>query len=300
MIARLPLDAGAAFAPPPLEDRDFARFQALVYGEAGIHLTAAKKALLVGRLSKRLRELGVDSYAAYYERVLADPAERVQMLDRITTNETHFFREPRHFRFLVDQVFPQWKAEADAGRRPRRLRIWSAGCSTGEEPYSIAMALLDAFPAGSGWDLQVLGTDLSTRVLARARAAVWPIAQAEEIPEADRKAHMLRGVGRQEGLMKAGPELRGLVRLDRLNLAGDAWPRLGPFDAVFCRNVLIYFDAPTKERVVGRLLERVEVGGYLFVGHAESLSGMPHAVRTPQATIYVRGGAVAQASGGAR
>ena len=271
--------------PPalPVSDEEFARFQALVNREAGIWLAPVKKALLVGRLARRLRELGIASYGAYYERVMADAAERVRMLDAICTNETHFFREPRHFEFLAERIYPAWRAEADAGRRARRIRVWSAACSTGEEPYTLAMSLLSAFP--SGWDLEVLATDLSTKVLDRATAGVWPIEKAKEIPQPHLKAFMLKGYGAQEGLMKAGPELRAIVRFARVNLVGEPWPA-GPFDLVFCRNVLIYFDRATKVRVVERLLERIAPAGFLFLGHAESLGGFTARARAVVPTIY--------------
>ncbi len=242
-----------------------------------------KKALLVGRLARRLRELGIASFGAYYERVADDEAERIRMLDAICTNETHFFREPRHFEFLEDRVYPAWRAEADAGRRARRARVWSAACSTGEEPYSIAMSLLRAFP--SGWELEVLASDLSTRVLDRASAGIWPIEKAKEIPQEHLKAFMLKGYGAQEGLMKAGPEVRAIVRFARVNLVGEPWPA-GPFDLVFCRNVLIYFDRAAKIRVVERLLERLDPAGYLFLGHAASLGGFTTRARPVVPTIY--------------
>ncbi|HEU4385036.1 MAG TPA: protein-glutamate O-methyltransferase CheR [Anaeromyxobacteraceae bacterium] len=276
-------------SPPPSQligDRDFGLFQGLVHREAGIWLSPVKKALLVGRLAKRLRALGLEGWRGYFERVEADPAERVRMLDCLCTNETHFFREPRHFEFLATRIFPRWQAEAEAGRRARRARLWSAACSTGEEPYSLAMTLLSAFPPGSGWDLEVLASDLSTRVLERAQAAVWPLEKSAEIPAAHLRAWMLRGMGPQEGLMKAGPEIRSLVRFQRLNLNDRGWPGLGRFDLVFCRNVLIYFDPPTKERVVGHLLEHLAPDGHLFLGHAESLSGMAHRVRAVLPTVY--------------
>ncbi len=268
---------------PRVSDRDFARFQGLINREAGIWLAPVKKALLAGRLARRLRAVGIDSYREYFERVEADKVERIRMLDAICTNETHFFREPRHFEFLAQRVFPVWRDEADAGRRERHIRVWSAACSTGEEPYSLAMALLTAFP--SGWHLEMLGSDLSTRVLERAETALWPIEKAKEIPERYRKAFMLRGYGAQEGLMKAGPEIRALVRFARVNLAGDRWPA-GPFDLVFCRNVLIYFDRVTKLRVVERLLERLDPRGLLFLGHAESLGGFTEKARPVVANIY--------------
>ncbi len=280
-------DVAIAASPPALSvsDAEFARYQTLVNREAGIWLAPVKKALLVGRLARRLRELGIASYGAYYERVADDAAERIRMLDAICTNETHFFREPRHFEFLEERVYPAWRAEADAGRRPRRVRVWSAACSTGEEPYTIAMSLLSAF--ASGWELEVLGSDLSTKVLDRASAGIWPIEKAKEIPEERLKAFMLKGFGAQEGLMKAGPELRAVVRVARVNLVGDAWPP-GPFDLVFCRNVLIYFDRATKRRVVDRLVERLDARGYLFLGHAESLGGFATSARPVMPTVYAR------------
>ncbi|WP_242392348.1 CheR family methyltransferase [Anaeromyxobacter oryzisoli] len=265
-----------------VSDRDFARFQRLINDEAGIWLAPVKKALLVGRLARRLRELGTTSFGEYFELVAANEAERIRMLDAICTNETHFFREPRHFEFLCDRIFPAWRAEADAGTRPRRLRVWSAACSTGEEPYTLAMTLLSSF---QGWDLEILATDLSTKVLARAQAAVFPLEKAREIPEAYLKAYMLKGYGGQEGLMKAGPEIRQLVRFSRLNLTHDH-PALGRFDVIFCRNVLIYFDKETKGKVVHRLLDHLQPDGYLFLGHAESLGGFTTRAKAVLPTVY--------------
>jgi chemotaxis protein methyltransferase CheR len=267
-----------------VSDRDFLRFQALIHREAGIWLAPVKKALLVGRLARRLRELGLVSYGDYFERVVEDEAEKIRMLDAICTNETHFFREPRHFEFLAERIFPAWRADADAGRRPRRIRVWSAACSTGEEPYTIAMMLLSAFPAG--WELEVLASDLSTKVLDRAAAGVWPLEKSKEIPEEHLKAFMLRGYGAQEGLMKAGPEIRGIVRFARVNLVGDDWPAGPPFDLVFCRNVLIYFERQAKITVVERLVDRLAPQGYLFLGHAESLGGFTTKARPVLPTVY--------------
>ncbi len=267
-----------------VSDRDFLRFQALIHEEAGIWLAPVKKALLVGRLAKRLRELELDSYGDYYDRVVDDEAEQIRMIDAICTNETHFFREPRHFDFLAERVFPAWREEAEAGLRPRRVRAWSAACSTGEEPYTLAMMLLSAFP--TGWELDVLASDLSTKVLERAAAGVWPIEKASEIPEPHLKTFMLRGFGAQDGLMKAGPEIRAVVRFARVNLVGDDWPGGPPFDLVFCRNVLIYFERRAKITVVERLLERLDPRGYLFLGHAESLGGFTTAARPALPTVY--------------
>jgi chemotaxis protein methyltransferase CheR len=270
-----------------ISDRDFALYQALVNREAGIWLSPVKKALLVGRLARRLRELGITSYAEYYERVTSDPMERTKMVDAICTNETHFFREPRHWEYLAGVVYPAWQEQATAGQRERRVRVWSAACSSGEEPYSIAMSLLTAFP--SGWALEVLATDLSTKILDRARAATWPLGKAAEIPEPYLKAFMLKGFGSYEGTMRAGPEIRALIKFQQLNLNGDDWPPAASFDLVFCRNVLIYFDRVTKERVVSRLLDRLTPTGHLFLGHAESLGGFTDRVRTVIPTVYQLG-----------
>jgi chemotaxis protein methyltransferase CheR len=279
-----PAQQGAiASALAAVSDRDFARYQAFINAEAGIWLAPVKKALLVGRLARRLRELGLTSYAEYFELVVSSEAEKVRMLDAICTNETHFFREPRHFEYLADRLFPAWRAEADQGHRPRRLRIWSAACSTGEEPYSLAMTALGALP---GWDVEILASDLSTKVLARAEAALWPLEKSREIPEAYLKAFMLKGYGSQEGLMKAGPEIRALVRFSRLNLKHE-WPTIGQFDLVFCRNVLIYFDRETKAKVVNGLLDRLLPQGHLFLGHAESLGGFTSRAKAVLPTVYV-------------
>jgi chemotaxis protein methyltransferase CheR len=268
----------------PIATRVFRQFQRLVLEEAGISLTDAKRALLVGRLSRRLRELGLASYGDYLARVVEDDEERVRMLDAIATNETRFFREPRQLEFLRDEVFPRWAREGAEGARPRRVRVWSAGCATGEEAYSLAMLLLSVF--GPGWDLGILATDLSTKALAKARAAVWPVERAAQIPEPYRKAYMLRGTGPEAGRMKAGPELRALVDFRRLNLAAERWETEGPFDVLLCRNVLIYFDADGKRLVIARLLDRLAPGGYFLVGHAESLNGLSDRVRPARPSVY--------------
>ena len=265
--------------------REFRLFQGLIQREAGIHLSDAKKVLVEGRLARRLRDLGVD-FGAYYGLVESDPQERVRMLDCICTNETHFFREPRQFEFLENQVFPEWRARAEAGGMARRVRVWSAGCSTGEEPYSVAMAFLASFPPSSGWEIDIVATDLSTRVLERAQAALWTIDKAKEIPGGYLKAFMLRGTGPEEGRMKAGPLVRSRVRFHRLNLNAEPFTFAGRFDLVFCRNVLIYFDAASKARVVGRLLDRLDPQGYLLLGHAETVTGLNARTRSVGPTVY--------------
>jgi len=275
-------------ALPPITEQEFSRFQKLIYSAAGIHLAPHKRALLEARLSKHIRELGLDSFDAYYQHVVtADPGdELVRMLDRVSTNETCFFREPRQFEFLEQQIFDEWRENAAAGLKPKRLRLWSAGCSSGEEAYSIAMLLLDHFPRHNSWDVKILATDLSTRALDKAEDAVWPIAKAREIPEKYLKRYMLRGTGSQNGMMKAGAEIRSLIHFERLNLNDQRYPVAGRFDAIFCRNVLIYFDTPSRTRVIDRLIDRLTPSGYLLVGHAESLSGMTDRAQHVMPTIY--------------
>jgi chemotaxis protein methyltransferase CheR len=271
---------------PPTE-KEFALFQSLIRKEAGINLSSAKKALLVGRLSRRLRELGLRSFGAYHRFVTEeDPSELTRMLDCICTNETQFFREPAQFEYLRDHVVPEWRGQAAAGARAKLARVWSAACSTGQEPYSLAMLLLDQLPPDTGWELEILATDLSTRALETAREATWPVSKASEIPPAYRQRFMLKGVRSQEGQTRAAPAIRNLVSFHRMNLSDESYPALGPFDAIFCRNVLIYFDAASKARVVNRLLDLLAPTGYLFLGHAESLNGLTDRARSVGPTIY--------------
>lgn len=270
----------------PITAREFNRFQGMIYREAGIHLAPCKEALLVGRLSRRLRELGIATFDAYWERVQEDAAERVRMLDAICTHETHFFREPRHFEYLEKEVLPRWREEAAAGRRTRRVRAWSAACSSGEEPFTLAMVLLEGLPAAEGWEVEVLATDLSTRVLERAREAIWPLEKKQAIPPRLLKKYMLKGTRSQEGTMAAGPELRAAVRFARVNLNDPRLPVPGGFDLVFCRNVLIYFDAVSRRAAVERLLGHLAPGGLFFVGHAESLSQVTGRARGVIPTVY--------------
>jgi len=269
-----------------LSQRDFRLFQRLVYREAGIHLSDVKRVLVEGRLSRRLRELELD-FRSYYTLVETDEQERIRLVDAISTNETHFFREPRQFEFLETRVYPDWEARAAASKMPRRVRVWSAACSTGEEPYSVAMSFLARFPPESGWEIEIVATDISTRVLERARAGLYDLDKSKEIPTRYLKSFMLKGRGAQQGRMKAGPEIRSVVRFARLNLNAESLVVPGSFDLILCRNVLIYFDAASKARVLDRLLERLDGRGYLLLGHAEAMVGMSARTRGVGPTVYV-------------
>jgi chemotaxis protein methyltransferase CheR len=270
----------------------FQKFQKLIYNETGIWLGSSKTALLCGRLFRRLRDLEITSLKNYYERVSQpdQEEERARMIDAITTNETRFFREPRQFDFLVQTVFPQWQAEAIRGVRPRRLRIWSAGCSSGEEPYTLAMLFASHFAAEDGWDVRLAATDISNRVLEKARRGIYPIAKQTELPKHLLHGFMLRGSSEHEGEMKVRVEIQRMIEFRRLNLNEETRLPEAPFDAIFCRNVLIYFDNVSKQRVVTNLERQLGADGFLFVGHAENLTNMSNELRSVESTIYVKAG----------
>lgn len=268
----------------PMSDREFRAFRDLVYRESGIHISEHKRELLTARLSRRIRTLGMLRFGQYLSLVEREAQERVEMLDRLVTNETRFFREPVQFSFLENEVLPRWTAEAAQRMRPRRVRVWSAGCSTGQEPYSIAMSLLAGL---EGWEIEVLATDLSGRALRQAIAGVWPVEKALEIPENYLKSYMLRGVRSQSGTMTANEALRAVIRFQRLNLHEEL-PELGTFDLIFCRNVLIYFDVASRTRAVTRILSRLSASGYLFLGHSESLLSSGLRLRPMAPSVYSR------------
>ncbi len=268
----------------------FQKFQKLIYAETGIWLGCSKTALLCGRLFRRLRALEITSLKTYYECV-SQPGqheERARMIDAITTNETRFFRESRQFEFLVQKVFSCWQAEAGRGLRPKRVRIWSAGCSSGEEPYTLAMLLARHLPADQGWDARILATDISNRVLEKARNGIYPIARSSELPKDLLHSFMLRGKAEREGEMKVKVEIQQMIDFRHLNLNDKPNLIEGPFDAIFCRNVLIYFDAASKQRVVENLVQHLIANGLLFVGHAENLASMTTQLRSLEPTIYTK------------
>ena len=284
---------GHAQSVTEISDDEFALFQSLICREAGIHLAASKKPMLISRLMRRVSALNLESFGDYYRLVINDRAEEmVRLLDAISTNETWFFRNPKHFSFVKDTLCPAWIAEAKEGRRPRRVTAWSAAASTGEEPFSLAMVLLDGLP---GWDVKILASDLSSRVLERAQAATFSMEKSGDIPGPYLKRYMLRGSGAQDGKMRAGSEIRNVVTFRRFNLNDEFWSveSEGPFDLVFCRNVLMYFEAGRRERVLRRIIKHLPPRGYLFLGDAEGLTGfegirmVAPAVHTPKTNPVV-------------
>ena len=287
-LTPIPASAGWQYRDP--SNSEFHEFATLVHDVAGIALNDSKRALVNRRLNARLRELGIESLGAYVELVRADEsgAEIVTLLDLIATNETHFFREKAHFDFLEARVFPTWIDEANAGARPRVIRAWSAACSTGQEPYSLAMQLLTFFPPEDGWKLEIEATDISTHVLEIARIGEWSVDKAAEVPEHYLHRYMLRGTGPRIGRMKAARVVRDAVQFSRMNLNDDVYPVQGMFDLIFCRNVLIYFSAERRAAVIERLTDRLNPEGLLFVGHAESLHAHRTRLRAMLPTVYAR------------
>jgi chemotaxis protein methyltransferase CheR len=278
-----------------LTEREFRRFRDLIEAETGIHLSDAKKPLLVGRFSRRLRALGLPTFSAYLDRVSSDGPELTEMIDLVCTNETSFFREGWQFDFLTDTLLPRWHALAAARRRPRRIRAWSAACSSGEEAYSLGMVLLDSCPPDRGWHVEILATDVSTRMLARAQLAVYTETRTRAVPPRFVE-RFLSAADCPAGSVRVTPEVRALVRFARVNLntAWDAVP--GAFDIVLCRNTLIYFSPETQRRLIDRLVDQLLPDGHLLVGHAESLGGLTDRLRRVAPSIYERN----DGAGGAR
>jgi chemotaxis protein methyltransferase CheR len=288
----LGLPIGDESAGLSVDPATFNKFQRLIHDETGIWLGEAKMALLCGRLARRLRTLGLERLDEYYA-IVARPeenAERIAMIDAITTNETRFFREPRHFEFLEKKAIPRWCLDAQEGRRPKSLRVWSAGCSSGEEPYSLAMLFATYLPPEQGWKTAILATDISTRVLEKARSGIYEITKSSEIPEAMLKRCMLRGIDKEYGRMKVMPIVRSMIEFRRFNLIEWILPPTEKFDVIFCRNVLIYFDTDSKTRVTERLAQCLTPRGFFFLGLAENLSGMKTSLRSLAPAIYGRAG----------
>lgn len=271
-----------------LTEREFQLFSELIRTQAGINLGEHKRQLLRARLAKRLRAHGFSTFEQYYDHLMHHDAkgeEMLRMVNCITTNKTEFFREPHHFDFLRDRWTP-WVTAGARRNNTRKVRVWSAGCASGEEPYSIAIALREALTTTHGLDVRILASDIDTEVLGRAGEGIYPMDQVSAVPRPLLARYFLRGTGRFEGLVKVRGELRDLVVFRRINLLEDPWPTRCRFDAIFCRNVMIYFDRATQRKLVERFAAALVEGGCLFVGHSESLFGLTEELEFIQNTIY--------------
>ena len=262
---------------PALTDSEFQQFRSFIFKVAGISMSDAKRPLVSGRLAKRVRQRGTPSYEAYFQLIQRDQAECQMAVDLLTTNETYFFREPKHFDFLRDKVLPNWD-------RRQSLRLWSGACSSGEEPYTLAMTLAEGL-GERPWE--IVASDLSTRVLAKARSGQYPLTEAEGIPPALLRRYCFKGVGENEGTFLVDPRLAARISFRQINL-NSTLPELGVFDIIFLRNVMIYFDVPTKRQVVERLVRTLRPGGYFFISHSESLNGVTDLLKMVSPSIYQR------------
>ena len=271
-----------------LTSTDFQRLSGFIYDELGIKMPEAKRTMLTGRLGKRLRALALSSFADYCE-FLFSPAgqeqEMVHLINAVTTNKTDFFREPAHFDYLTRSTLPELKRGGSLGAG-RKLRLWSAGCSTGEEPYTLAMVLSEVQAASPGFGFEILATDISTRVLEVARRAVYPAERTEPVPAGLRAKYLLKNRDRDNPLVRIVPELRSRVAFGRLNFMAPEFGLREPVDIIFCRNVIIYFDKPTQEQLMLKFCRHLHPGGYLFLGHSESLHGSNVPLAQVAPTIY--------------
>ncbi len=265
--ARAPLIPGEF----KMTDRDFREIAAMLHADAGIYLHESKSTLVYSRLVKRLRKLNLDSFHDYCALVGAPQGadERLEMLSALTTNVTRFFREPHHFDHLRTHVLPSL---LDTARRGGRARIWSAACSSGQEPYSIALTLLSLEPGAAALDVKILATDIDPRIVAEARRGVYVDAALTDIPPALRKRYFACAPGGDRQQWEVADELRRLVSFRTLNLNAD-WPMQGKFSAIFCRNVVIYFDEPTQQAVWSKFASKLEPAGWLYIGHSERVTG---------------------------
>ncbi len=272
-------------AAPDLTADEFARIAAIAHRDAGLSIPEGKRSMIGARLTKRLRATGCTSVSQYLDRLATDDGatERRQLINALTTNVSHFFREMHHFDHLAREILPPLIARAKGGGR---VRLWSAGCSTGQEPYSVAMTLLDLAPEAPGLDIRILATDIDDEVLSFASSAVYGERHLQGLDDARMRRFFDRSSGPSGPVYTVGDRVRALVRFRQLNLVGH-WPISGPFDAILCRNVVIYFDAATQAALWPRFEQLLAPGGYLFLGHSERLApGAPTSLHSAGVTTY--------------
>jgi chemotaxis protein methyltransferase CheR len=273
-----------------LSGRDFQRLAKFIHEYSGIKMPATKQTMVEGRLRKRVGMAGFASLTAYCRHLFDEgglATEAVHLIDLITTNKTDFFREPDHFQFLADIAVPQ--ILADRRRNPHNpIKLWSSACSIGAEPYTLAMVMSDLAQHHGGFRIEILATDISTRVLETAATAIYSEAMIAPIPMDMRKRYLLRTKDRTRQLVRIAPDMRRLVHFGRLNLMDQSYPVDRGMDVIFCRNILIYFDKPTQQMILARLCDHLRPGGFLFLGHSETLAGFGLPVTAVGATVFRR------------
>ncbi len=268
-----------------MTEREFRLFSKLIEDSCGIRMPEAKKQMLESRLRKRLRTLGISSYRDYYDFLNSREgrrAEMVKMIDAITTNKTDFFREPAHFTYLTEKILPEFLGTTGGGR----LKLWSAGCSSGEEPYTLAMVLSEYAENRGAFNFSILATDICTSVLEKAHCGIYEEEKIAPVPHDLRKKYMLRSRDRSLATVRMVPEMRSLVTFRRLNFLDDKFDINEQMHMIFCRNVLIYFDRPTQGKVLNNLCGHLQPGGYLFLGHSETINGLDLPLVQVNSTIY--------------
>ena len=284
-LAGNPPPSGGGGYPAPISERDFQRLSAFIERELGIKMPIAKKIMLESRLAKRLRMHGFSGFGEYVDFVFSAEgtrAELIQMIDAVTTNKTDFFREADHFDYLLNVFLP-----SVASTEP--LRLWSAGCSTGEEPYTLAMVLEEFRRAYPAFRYGILATDISTTVLSKAVNAVYEEEKVAPVPLDYKKRYLLKSRDPGKRIVRIKPELRSRIEFRRLNLMDDDFGIKERFDVIFCRNVIIYFDRTTQERLMGKFHARLKDGGLLFLGHSETMTGIGVPFRSLAPTVYRKG-----------
>jgi len=271
-----------------MSDRDFSRLGEFIHDSCGIKITPAKKVMLESRLGKRLKHLSISSFRDYFDYLFSPEGlqnELVHMIDVVTTNKTDFFREPAHFSYLAGNAAPELMSLYGAGTR-RNLNIWSAGCSTGEEPYTIAMVLNDLNEKYHGFRYEVLATDISTKVLDIAKLGIYSEDKVGPVPDPLKGRYLMRGKGSRQGMIRIVPELRERVKFRRLNFMEGDFGMREHVDIIFCRNVIIYFDRITQEKLLKRFCGHLVHGGYVIMGHSETLQGMDLPLVPVAPTVY--------------
>ncbi|MCQ2975689.1 MAG: protein-glutamate O-methyltransferase [Bacteroidales bacterium] len=267
-----------------LSVKDFNRLSEFIYSQYGIKMPEAKHIMLQSRLQKRLRALEIPSFSDYVDFVFSKEGgeEIVHMMDVVSTNKTDFFRESQHFDFLTENVLPELYLE----KKQSNIKIWSAGCSSGEEPYTLAMVISEFIENKSGLDFSILGSDLSTIVLQKAVSAIYSEDRVDIIPLAQKRKYLLKSKDRTHPTVRIVPELRDKVSFMRLNFMDSSYNVPSHFDVIFCRNVLIYFDRQTQEKVINKLCNHLNPGGYFFLGHSESVTGINVPLKQIKPTVF--------------
>lgn len=270
--------------PEAMSEAEFRVFGEFIQSRLGIRMPRDKKGMLESRLIKRLRKLGISSYKKYREYLFSSEgmeSELPHLIDVVTTNKTEFFRENDHFEVLAEDILPAWVEEAASGR----INVWSAGCSTGEELYTAAMVLDTSLKDHARWDFNLVGTDISSEVLRAAERGVYAEDRVASVPSFFHRKYLMRSKDRKKGLVRIVPELRSRASFYQLNLMEDF--SLGePMDLIFCRNVIIYFEKPVQEKILGKLTKCLRKGGYLFIGHSETISRAGFPLRQYRPTVY--------------